>query len=107
MRKLNHQFEAQVWYDPEKKTPALGAPVWMVVESDKDLNVLSIIQGRFLKVIADWPPRFMTYEGKLFAGKVLAWTTWSPEYLFEPVDVHAPIHGIVKETNRGGKNTWN
>lgn len=107
MRKLNHQFEAQVWYDPEEKKPPMNTSILFVIEDNNDLNVLTIEEGMFREVLTDQPPTFTTRRGKLIPGKVLAWTAWSPEYLFEPVDVHAPIRGIVKESNRGGKNVWN
>lgn len=107
MRKLNHQFEAMVWYDPEEKIPPIGQPITLVVEDEDRIFIdvecyLGYVDTDGLMVI------FNRY-GVSFPSRcrVLAWTAWSPEYLFEPVDVHAPIRGIVKESNRGGKNTWN
>ena len=100
MRKLEHQFEAQIWYDPAVKKPPMNTSIWLVIEDKTDLNVLNIEEGMFREVITDTPPTFTTRRGKLLQGKVVAWTAWSPEYLFEPVDVHMPIRGIVKEVNR-------
>lgn len=105
MRKLNHQFEAQVWYDPEEKKPQDKYKVIGVIE-DTNTDLVYISE---LYIIGDhW---FATVSGGALSDhknlRVLAWTAWSPEYLFEPVDVHAPIRGIVKESNRGGKNVWN
>ena len=39
MRKLNHQFEAQVWYDPEIKLPTPGQQLSLVVEDEDGLFV--------------------------------------------------------------------
>lgn len=112
MRKLNHQFEAQVWYDPEEKVPPLGQTVLAVIECpDTDYEDMKIYLTNIRRSEDDYGKPYFTAEGGSVLNpkwyKVLAWTAWSPEYLFEPVDVHAPIRGIVKESNRGGKNTWN
>ena len=112
MRKLNHQFEAQVWYDPDVKYPPLGQTVLAVIETpDTDYETMRIYLRNIRREEDEYgEPYFVTEDGSainLNWYKILAWTAWSPEYLFEPVDVHQPIRGIVKETNRGGENTWN
>lgn len=107
MRKLNHQFEAQVWYDPEEKIPTPGHLLSLVVEYEDRIFVDIECYAGYVDTdgLIVWYNRYgVSYPA---CCKVLAWTAWSPEYLFEPVDVHAPIRGIVKESNRGGKNTWN
>lgn len=113
MRKLNHQFEAQVWYDPEVKRPPLESFVYVVFEDYRHEEFLSI-EKAYVNLIEhedgseSWS--FVNWNSRRhFADSwhALAWTAWDPEYLFEPVDVHAPIRGIVKESIRGGKNVWN
>ena len=100
MRKLNHQFEAMVWYDPEEKTPPVGQPLVLIGEDGDRLFIDTECHVGYADTdgLIIWYNRYGLSFPKRY--KVLAWTAWSPEYLFEPVDVHAPIRGIVKETNR-------
>ena len=44
MRKLNHQFEAQVWYDPEIKIPPTDQNLVLVIEDEKDHQIFVDIE---------------------------------------------------------------
>ena len=99
-----------VWYDPKEKLPPIGQKVVIVYEDKLQRPENDDAMIKFAYIIYRDTDNFVIWMNDTDvpicqSQKVLAWTAWSPEYLFEPVDVHAPIRGIVKETNRE-KGRW-